>query len=172
MEFYIAAITNPLTKAICFTDARCSVFFVNNLELTGLSDPAGGYLDCIKSYIEVPAPTNGLELNEAISEFEKQFDSIKLSQWLDAHSVSIPIVSAVPARFFSGPNSSIRKSLPPKLEKIDFTNGVMRLDIKGMNLQQLGTFWVDLQTKKVIKSVVDGQEMDLNTGEPFAEPLK
>jgi hypothetical protein len=35
-----------------------------------------------------------------------------------------------------------------------------------------GSFWIDLKEKKTIKSVVDGVEMDLNTGTPFPVPLR
>jgi hypothetical protein len=32
-------------------------------------------------------------------------------------------------------------------------------------------FWIDLKAKKITKSVVNGQEMNLNTGMPYAIPL-
>jgi hypothetical protein len=60
----------------------------------------------------------------------------------------------------------------PLVESIDATNGVLKLTIKSPLTKVMALIFIDLNANKVIKSVVDGQEMDLNAGKPFAVPRK
>lgn len=119
--------------------------------------------------MEIPGPAKGFDA--AIAEFEKQFDSQKIYDWDDSN-FSIPLVSTAPDNFFGGANSSVSVSLSAKLGSMDLVDGILQVHIQSMNLKQPGIFWVDLKAERVIKSIVNGQEMDLNTGNPYPTPLK
>ena len=60
----------------------------------------------------------------------------------------------------------------PAIKAFDLTDSILRLDLVSEGGKFTGSFWIDLKAKKTIKSVVDGVEMDLNTGTIFPVPLR
>jgi hypothetical protein len=51
------------------------------------------------------------------------------------------------------------------------TKGIMRLDMtSGADDKTKASVWIDLKAKKVIRSVENGIEMNLNSGWPWAIP--
>lgn len=177
LEFDILAITNPLTGKICFIRGGCSHYLADNSRIVGLFSIRGRFC---KSYIELLAQDGGMDA--AIGEFERRFNDLISNQWrkpskerqweMASNEIQVPIMVAAPVNFFiGGPNSGIFV-VPSKLEAIDLSDGILRLQIYSPYARQHGIFYLNLNTKKVVKSVVGGQEMNLNSGQPFAVPLK
>jgi hypothetical protein len=181
VQFWMAAIPNPISKKICFISAQRDIYYVDkDSEMMGSESPAGGWMTCTKSYVEVPETEGGIKT--AIAKFENQFDSRKLQQWQNAPPVlSANITFAAPADFFSGVNLSFPNgSIGVRIDVIDLTDGMLHIEMTSLPdknvrfIEKHGTFLIDFKAEKVIKSMVDGQEMDLShtNGEPFAVPLK
>ena len=62
--------------------------------------------------------------------------------------------------------------LTPKLESFCLEDGFLRLDIRKKAEPQIpATLWIDRKAKKVVRSVVNGVEMDINTGKGYAVPI-
>src|ERR1035437_856898 len=53
-RFYLVAITNPITRKICFTEPR-DIYLATEKDLIGSTLPKTGFMTCIRSYSEVPA---------------------------------------------------------------------------------------------------------------------
>jgi hypothetical protein len=168
--FSILEFDDPSTKKRCFIDGEHSFF---------VSDPSGmkgftvgpGVLNWTSSYLEVPDTNSS---SAAIAQFEREFNTDKLSQELRKRISPNRIVlrQAVPQFYFSDGPAPGGALVIPLVEAIDLTDGILRLDIRNPNTQKSGSIWIDLTAKRTRRSIVDGQEMDLNTGKPFALPLK
>ena len=57
------------------------------------------------------------------------------------------------------------------IESATITDNVLTLEIISDGGKYTADFWIDLKSRKVTKSVVNGKEMNLNTGAPYAVPL-
>jgi hypothetical protein len=168
--FSILEIDDPSTKQWCFIDGQHSFYVSDRSGIRGFT-VGPGMLNWTSSYFEVP-DTNASAA--AIAQFEKDFNTQKLSQELLNRITANRIVlgQAVPQFYFSDAPAPGGVMVIPLVDAIDLSDGILRLDIRHPNTQQPGSIWIDLAAKKVIRSVIDGQEMDLNTGKPFAVPLK
>ncbi len=128
-------------------------------------------LDWSDSLVVLPASPGSMDA--AIARFESQYDGEKLSQ-LERTEIfhnRISFEAAAPPYFFSdapGPGNAI---VGGTTEAVDLTDGILHLDLRNRISKIPASFWIDLHAGKVTKSVVDGREMDLNTGQHFAEPL-
>ena len=132
-----------------------------------------GILIWSDSYLELPDSVNE---SYAISQFETNFNAQKFNQeWNKRRVNRIELRQAAPQFYFSdGPYPGGGTPLP-KVESVDLTDGVLHLDIRNPVTKMPASFWIDLKAKKVIKSVVDGQEMDLSdvgSHKNYAIPLK
>jgi hypothetical protein len=154
----------------CIIDAG-HTFYVNlHGQLTGFSvNPMQIYWT--SSYLELPDSDGNLD--SAIAQFETHFDAHKLNKEMVKRSVNgISLRAVCPAYYFSDAHAPGGLALIPIVEAIDITDGVLRLDIRNPKTKVPASFWINLGEHKVIKSVVDNQEMDLTTGGRYAIPLK
>ena len=177
----ILAVDDPYTKKTCILDGPVNLnngsrpifyqFYVSDgpgLRGYGI----GPSIDWRGSYLELPTAPGSMD--RAIARFEAEFDGAKLLQ-IDksvAFTNTVLFRSAAPFYYFSDAPSPGGAMVIPTTESLDLTDGVLRMDVRNPSTKIPATFWVDLKAKKVIKSVVNGQEMDLTTGKPFAVPLK
>jgi len=49
-----------------------------------------------------------------------------------------------------------------QVEAIELTDGILRLDLRNSFTKVPAIVWIDLNSKKVTKAIVDGKEMDLS----------
>jgi hypothetical protein len=160
-EYYIGAIRNPVNNKIYLIDAGCDIYLADQTNLTGVYNPASGEMTCVRNILP---PESGGNFDFAIKKFEKELDFEKLGPGQNiSQQFRIRITAAAPPNFFLGPNSSgMIASASPKLQSAALTDGILQLDILGMNLTQSGSFFIDLNARKVVKSIINGQEMNLN----------
>ena len=59
----------------------------------------------------------------------------------------------------------------PEVVSVDFAGGFLRFDIRNPRTQANASIWVDLGNRRIVKSIVAGQEMDVTPGRPFAVPM-
>ncbi len=114
-------------------------------------------------------PDTGKGLHDALRQFEARFDGNELLRALtrQTETNSIDLSEATPLRFWS---LGAQGATTGKLISAALKGDELRLDIKGNCLEEnqpdaTGVFWVNLKTRKVIKAVVNGRTMDLNS--PF-----
>jgi hypothetical protein len=113
-------------------------------------------------------------VNIAIARFDTEFDGEKLWQIERAALLTnrIGFAPAVTVYYFSDAPSPGGGLPIPTTEAVELVDDLLRINLRNPVTQKTASIWVDLKNKKITKSVVDGQEMDLTTGKPYATPLK
>jgi|SRR5665213_3246465 len=169
-EYSMLLIHDPYTKKQVFIEGEYSFYVSDSSGMKGVF-VASGVIMWSDSYLELP-DTN---LNDtAIIQFEKNFDGEKLqleqNKRLTVNRMGLnQVVSHWYFSMSPAPGGGI---VDPQVETVDLTDGVLRLDIRNPATKIPASLWIDLKAKRVIKSVVNGQEMDIKTGKSFAVPLK
>ena len=180
LKFTVLVIDDPIRKQTCViagnelsvkSDSSLQNFYVSNnsgLKFYG----ANSGINWQESYLELPSTSGSTD--KAIARFEAEFDGNKLLQ-LDRivakyNRVNFD-VAATPYYFSDSPNPG-GMDIFMNIDTVDLTDEVMCIGMTNPNTKKQASFWVDLKASKVIKSKVDGVEMDLTTGRPFAVPQK
>jgi hypothetical protein len=175
-SFFVEAIIDPYTKRFCIArgawPGQKDLFYVSNSSGIVAYEVGPGTLTWEDSYVSIGEGTGGLDA--AIAQFEAKFDDQKLDKILTDSSKNnrISLGVASPHYFFSdgpGPGGAI---VGPVLDSVDISDDIMYLVVHNPKTMGSATFWIDLKAKKVTRSVVNGQEMDLSTGQSFAAPVK
>ena len=174
VRFPILAVNNPYTKKTCVITGYngSNGYYVTNASGNLQNYTFGSGIMWRESFIELPTVQGSVDT--AIARFDTDFDAEKLMQ-IERQAVFSPdinLISAASDYYFSDEPGAGGGDAGAKIESLDLTDGVLRMDVRNPITKMPATFWVDLKAKKVIKSVVNGQEMDLTTGKPFAVPLK
>ena len=167
-------IPDPFTRKQIFIDGEHTFYISDSAGMKGFTVCPGGDLLWSGSYLEL-SDTN--QSDTAIAQFERSFDSQKLKQeWAKRLTVNRMVLrQAVSQFYFSAgpyPGGAI---IEPQIETIDLTDGILRLDIRNPVTKIAASIWIDLKAKTVVKSVVDGQEMDVSavgTSKAYAVPSK
>lgn len=164
----LAAISDPNTKKTYIIRGDQDFYISDKSGMIGCRQLMGTFI-WIKSYFEIPTASGKEEA--AISQFVSEFDDEKLSQE-DNKFFRVLLMNAAPVAFFTAGSRGGSQPGTQTIKAIDVTDGILRLDLLSEGGKFTGSFWIDLKKQKIIKSIIDGQEMDLNTGTPFAVPLK
>jgi hypothetical protein len=168
-EYSMLCIHDLDTGKYAFIDAEHSFYTSAKSRVTGYS-VGPGVLVWTSSYAEFP-DTN--QIDYFISQFEKSFDRQTLYQeeGKRLNINRIDLNQAAPRWYFSmspAPGSGI---VIPEVKSVELTDDILKLSLANPATKMPAEFWVNLKEKKVVKSVVNGQEMNLNTGKAFAIPL-
>jgi hypothetical protein len=171
-QFSILIVSDPFTKQKVFIEGEHSFYISKNSGLTGIT-VGPGVLVWSESYFKVPESEN---TNTAIEKFQRTFDSRKLDEsWEKRATVNRAGFSqALPRYYCSDAPVAGTGIVAPKVEGIDVTDNILRLEIQNPVRNIPATIWIDLQERKPIKSIVDGKEMDLSavgTNRTYAVPL-
>lgn len=170
--FSVLDIHNPYTQKRIFIEGDDSFYVTEISGMKGFS-VGPGVLVWSGSYLELPDSKD----DTAIRQFETTFDSQKRKQ-SDQKRVTenrIVLRQAVTQFYFSQSPYAGGGILAPQVEAVSLTNGVLRLDLRNPATKIPATLWIDLKVKKVVKSVVNGDEMDLNSlgvNAPYAVPIR
>jgi hypothetical protein len=162
-EHSVLAIHDPYRKRNCIIE-RCQFYVSDKSGLTGYD--VGDDLMWNTSYLEM-SDAEG-DLDAAITKFESRFDTKKLEEkYLERDLNRVRMRGATSNGFFGqgGP------AYGPKLDAVDVTKGIMRLDMtSGADNKIKASVWINLKTKKAIRTIENGVEMNLNSGWPNAIP--
>jgi hypothetical protein len=172
-EYSMLLIHDPYSKKQIFIDGEYSFYLSDASGMKGFF-VASGVIMWASSYLEL-SDTNQNEA--AIAQLEKSFDTQKLKQEQEKRLTFNRIgLSQVLSRWYfsmsPAPGGGI---VDPQVEAINLTDGILRLDIRNPATKIPASLWIDLKAKRVIKSVVDGEEMDISavgTQKNYAVPLK
>jgi hypothetical protein len=125
------------------------------------------------TYVELPTAPGSMA--KAIAQFEAEYDRDKLDKFnremIFEKFSAIDLKAAAPIFYFDDVPAPGCTTLPPDIESLDLMDGILHMNVRNPMTKIPATFWIDLKARKVIESVVDGQQMDLTTGKPFAVPL-
>jgi hypothetical protein len=169
-EFWIMAFHDPHTGKNSIIDADHTFYVSLDGQLTGFSVFA---MDIVWTSSYVALDESEGNLDEAVGRFEAQFDGQKLNQEVLRRNVNrIRLRSACPMYYFSDAPAPGGYAPTPIVEAIDITDGILRLDIRNPKTKVPASLWLNPREHKVLKSVLDGQEMDRTTGGLYAIPLK
>jgi hypothetical protein len=159
-----------LRKKKTFIEGGYPFYLSDDSGIRGVFVAAGVIIWC-DSYFEL---TNTVSDEAAIKNFENNFDPRKAGQEFENKLTTnrIGLKQAVSRWYFSKSPSAGNALVDPQVESVDYVDNILKLDIRNPSTKIPATLWINLKEKKVIKSVVDGQEMDLNSGKPFAVPQK
>jgi hypothetical protein len=169
-KFSILEVDDPHSKKWWFIDGEHSFYVSDRSGMRGFTF-GPGVLIWTSSYFGLPDANSS---TAAIAQFEKEINPEKLNEESNKRLTTnrIRLMQSVPQFYFSDAPVPGTGVIVPLIEAIDITDGILRLDMRHSNTQKPGSIWIDLTRKRVIRSVFDGQEMDLTTGKSFAVPLK
>ncbi|MEI6074446.1 MAG: hypothetical protein WCS94_02655 [Verrucomicrobiota bacterium] len=183
---WVAEVRDPYTKKICLVAPFCYFVVSKNSGMVWFW-PASMEIFWQHSFFEVTESENNKDT--AITRFISEYDNEKLLM----QESRVLLRNAAPLDFFWQGSSIAVKS---RIQSLDLTDGILRLDLlmndgKGgkytgdvdgsedddFHYRQnrpphygiMGSFWIDLNKRKVVKSVIDGYRMNLHTG-GFAVP--
>jgi len=175
-DFSVVALSNPYANAVCIARAEppkynC-MFYVSSKTGVVAYEVGPGVIIWENNYLSIPNAQT--DLNIAITQFEAAYDGKKFSENFIAAAFknTILIKTATPAYYFSDGSSPGGGIVIPVVDALDITDDTLHLVIHNPKTMKVASLWIDLKTKKVTKSIVDGQEMVISTGAlPFATPL-
>jgi hypothetical protein len=167
--FAAVAVADPYSKKIYVLEGSAGMFYVSDgtdlfaYQVYGLSR--------IKSYVSVP-DKEGMEA--AIQKFEAEFnaenrDNLRWKAMFpegieDSLKNALPLGEGLPEYFFMAtpePGAGIAGAV---LDEVEGSGGILRLVFHNPVTRKSATLWIDLEARKVTKSIVEGQEMDIGKG--------
>jgi len=170
------ALSDPYANAVCIARAEPlwlnTIFYVSTETGVVAYDVLPGEIIWENNYLSIP--NSQTDLHAAVAQFEATYDNKRFMDTLlaAAYRNTIKIGIAAPMDWFSdypGPGNAI---VAPVVDAVDITDDTLHLVIHNPKTMKIATFWIDLKTKKVTKSIVNGQEMVISAGRaPFATPL-
>jgi len=167
-EFPILKIHFSDLKKIYFIDPEHTFYVFDGSDLRGYT-VGPGVLIWSSSYLAV-AETEGDDA--AVARFKQSFSSQKLNDEWDRRRINRINLSQAASRFYFSDGPYPGGGTPmPELVEVSMTNNILQFDIQNPATKTVGEFWINLKEKKVTKSVIDGQEMNLNAGKSFAIPF-
>lgn len=146
-------------KSYVFSSSNTNYFYISYKSGMVVCDlvGTGGQLSWHESYFEISESENiDVVATRFASVIENKEKLIQLARQLPK-----VFLSRVANPLFFTENSNGGASVRPTIQSIDLTNGILRLDLLSNGGIFAGSFWIDLQAKKVVKSVVK----DLKSGE-------
>jgi hypothetical protein len=168
-KFSILAVYNPRTKMNSIMDANHTFYTFSKAGMMGYTVHAGG-VRWSPSYLEMPEADGNLAA--AIAKFEKEFDGQKLNNGLlEQKTNHVGFQRASPLFYALEAPVGGAKPAEMKIEALEITDDILRVDVRNAATHKPASYWIDPAQKKIIKSVVDGHRMNLDTGEPWAEPM-
>jgi hypothetical protein len=169
-EFSIIAVHEPHSGKNCLIAADHTFYALDKSGMTGYTVFTSG-IYWLPSYLEVADAESNMPV--AIAKFVKEFDGRKLNDGLlEERRVRLGFQKVSP--LFYGLEKPVggAKRVDMKIEAFEITDGVLRVDLRNPFTKAPASFWIEPQQRKIIKSVVDGQEMNVNTrNQPWADPL-
>ena len=153
--FDLAIIPNRYSGLVHLVRGYQTFYIADGDELWACSVSPGQVI-LSRSYSRVRIPSSP-EL--AIASFVPEFGEEKLRQADEKHAL-VSLRPGVPARFFrlgSDPDYSVPGRLT--VAAIDFADRTLRLDLVSDGKVYKGTFWIDLDAQKLMRSVLDGKEV-------------
>jgi Sel1 repeat len=175
--FSMLEVHDSYAKKFYFIDAAHDFYISDNSGMKGYTF-GSGFLIWSANYFEYP--DSDYDAKTAIAQFEndfeRSFDYKRLNQeWEKRATNVIGFNNAFPKGYVLDDPS-------PHIKGVGVMDGVMQLDVMNPMLDAngkagteiLANIWIDLKSKKAIKSLVDGEEMNLShtNDEAFAVPLK
>jgi hypothetical protein len=152
---FLAIVPNRHTGYVHLVRWAQTMFLADGEELWGCQITPGDVF-LARSYARRPMPAT---LDLAITGFVPDFDVDKLSQ-ADAKRATISLEPGVPHEFFlmgSNPNSSTTGRL--SIASVEFVARILQLNLVSDGGKFNGSFWIDLDSQKLLRTVLDGKEV-------------
>ena len=165
----IIGVTDPYTKTSYLYLDQGQIYFSDGSDFIQI-----GFLDQSIYYYKSAfvESTNGMKA--AISQCEAKIDSGKYTSEDFQESRKWISLKACTPRDYFGPRDDESDVV---LGSVDMEGDLLKLAMKQYKTKTPAVFWIDMKSMKVVKSVVNGVEMDVNRPvitpqEVYALPLK
>jgi hypothetical protein len=119
----------------------------------------GGFFSWSKSYLSVPMSQG--DTDRAIARFVAQVDDKSLAD-SELRVLRVDLRHAAPFSFFTAESAGGSQPGKPTIEGIELESRVLRLVLVSPGRRYQASFWIDLSTAKLLRSVVDGKETNLH----------
>ncbi len=126
-----------------------------------------GSISLSKSYSAVPESTG--DIKKTIGQFSDLLDD-KTIESKTNNKASVSLKAAANYEFFTANSAGGSQLASATISGFDVTDDVLRLDLLSPGGKFKGSFWIDLKASKVLRSMIDGQEMDITGNKGFAVP--
>lgn len=170
-NYLMLRIQNPYTGKINFFPDGCDFLIADSGVITWVRLDLGGSLSLAKSFFT----TSDAEEETSIAQFRAKVGG-DTSDWLLQYNVDmvslIDLSHAAPFVFFTAGSLGGSQPGQAKITGIETIDKTLRLDLLSDGDVFNGTFWIDIENKKVVKSIVDGQEMEIRPGQIYSTPKK
>jgi hypothetical protein len=166
----IAAIHYSPLNATYIIPGYMNYYSTDDSGLIGLIFFPQGQLNYLRSFLTMPDSAG--DMNAAIDKYVKETDFVRYAKGETVkEDPSLDLRPAVSRYFFGAEGEPTAK-----LDAIDLTDGIWKFDFTSSSPTASGhirkaTIWVDLENRKLIKSVEDGQERQLYA-KPATQPAK
>jgi hypothetical protein len=175
MKIPVMAVVDPNTQMtnVILWDAKASDMFYVSDKSGMKSYLAFSTLSWVDCFLQIPTAKGNMV--EAIAQFEAAFDDQKLvdasmQQTQKDHRIDLRPAST--KFYFSDAPAPGGEYASLIIESVDVTDGAMRLSLRNSSTKVPATYWIDLKARKVLKSEVNGQQMDISrTDRPWAVPM-
>jgi hypothetical protein len=164
--FTLIAVQDPLTRTNYIVPS--SDFYVSDDSGMTAFHLSFGSLMWRRSYFEMPDSAG--DLNATVAQFVTAFDDGKLKA-LQKNFSFVKLLNAATPAFFTANSAGGSQPATGTISDIELSDGILRLDLLSPGGKFKGTFWINLKAQKIVKSTIDGTEMNLSDSE-FAVPLK
>ena len=153
----LSVIDNPTTASFYIVPGgQGDRFYISDATgLTALMVDAGA-LALTKSIFTAPVTAQGPE--GAVALFLENFSDKQLMEMRDYH-LRIGLTHGVPFEFWTKNSSGSSEVGFPTVTGIDISGQLLRLDLLSSGGKYKGTFWIDLNSNKVVKTIIDGKQV-------------
>jgi hypothetical protein len=97
---------------------------------------------------------------KGIGEFATEVDDESLARALDpSRDVRISLAANVPVEFWNADSRSSSQRGLPSLVSVEVVRGLVRLECTSPNGRLRAVFWIDIRSRKLVRTEVDGVEV-------------
>lgn len=158
-------VNNPIDKKTYITPGIYDIYIFNKNDVLACNMSVGGSFYIVKSLFCAVGSIDQVVDNFLSSICIKDINKKLLS------TPKIDLASAAPSLFFTAGSTGGSRPVIPTINSFEIENNILKINILSDGNVFSGDFWIDIKNNKIIRSVIDGVEMKLNTGKMFASPI-
>ncbi len=146
----------PHSKTTYITRAGEELYVLYKHDLLAMM-LSGGIVMYGESYYH----SQGDSLDIAVSEFARTLDDKRIGT-LELDRFRVDLRHAAPFPFFTAKSAGGSQAGRPTVENVELSGQVLRLDLTSEGGRYRGSFFVNLETQALVRSVIDGADYDLH----------
>lgn len=154
-SFYLLALTDPETNYSYVMRGGQTFYLRYESDILGCAVGAGGFT-WIKSHLKMPPAQNGVA--RAVERFAAEVDDNALVQ-MESHYTRVDLKQGLRFPLFTAKSMGGSQPAIPTVKALESTGSLLTLHLVSDGGKYQGTFSIDLNAGKLIRSSVDGAEV-------------